>query len=182
MGVAGVAIATLTSRAFCAIVVLRQLHKPGQMITIDKYHEIRPDRNLIGKVLGLGIPAGIENSMFQFGKLMIQSTVSAMGTVAIAALCFQMIFWITVFKPIVWVGSFTVVQGIRAAGDVKYVMVVSTVSMWICRVSLCIFLARYFGMGPMAVWIGMLVVWGVSGSWCLGRFHSRKWLGQKVLA
>ena len=85
MGVAGVAIATLTSRAFCAIVVLRQLHKPGQMITIEKYHEIRPDRNLIGKVLGLGIPAGIENSMFQFGKLMIQSTVSAMGTVAIAA-------------------------------------------------------------------------------------------------
>ncbi|MGN0402193.1 MAG: MATE family efflux transporter [Acetatifactor sp.] len=261
MGVAGVAIATLISRAFCAIVILCYLRKPGQMITFDRYHEIRPDKNLIGKVLGLGIPSGIENSMFQFGKLMIQSTVSAMGTVAIAAqamtnileglsgvaasavgiglmtvvgqcmgaghredavyyikklcvvaeviiivscllvlgltkpitilasmepesagLCLQMMIWITIFKPLLWVGSFTTVQGLRAAGDVKFVMVVSTVSMWICRVSLCIFLANYFAMGPMAVWIGMFVDWGVRGIFFGFRFHSRKWLNHKVIS
>lgn len=36
-------------------------------------------------ILKIGIPSGVENSMFQFGKLAIQSTVSTMGTVAIAA-------------------------------------------------------------------------------------------------
>ena len=40
---------------------------------------------LIKQILAIGVPSGIENGMFQFGKLAIQSTVSAMGTVAIAA-------------------------------------------------------------------------------------------------
>ena len=40
---------------------------------------------LIKKILLIGIPSGIENSMFQFGKLAIQSTVSTLGTVTIAA-------------------------------------------------------------------------------------------------
>ena len=40
---------------------------------------------MIKRVLFIGIPSGIENSMFQFGKLAIQSTVSTLGTVAIAA-------------------------------------------------------------------------------------------------
>ena len=46
---------------------------------------IRPEWGLIKKILLIGIPSGIENSMFQFGKLAIQSTVSTLGTVAIAA-------------------------------------------------------------------------------------------------
>ena len=40
---------------------------------------------MIRRVLALGIPSGIENSMFQLGKLAIQSSVSTLGTVAIAA-------------------------------------------------------------------------------------------------
>lgn len=47
--------------------------------------EDRPDWSMIGRILGLGIPSGIENSMFQLGKLAIQSTVSTLGTAAIAA-------------------------------------------------------------------------------------------------
>lgn len=123
----------------------------------------------------------IASSLFVLGITKPVTMIAAMEPES-AALCFQMILWITIFKPIVWVGSFTVVQGIRAAGDVKYVMVVSTISMWICRVSLCIFLARYFGMGPIAVWIGMFVDWGVRGIFFFGRFHSRKWLRHKVIS
>ena len=85
MGVAGAAISTLVSRAFCAIVVLYFLRKPKQKIVLNQYHTIRPDFPLIGKVLAIGIPAGVENGMFQFGKLAIQSTVSTLGTQAIAA-------------------------------------------------------------------------------------------------
>mgnify|MGYP002237152630 CR=1 FL=1 len=47
--------------------------------------ENRPDWAMIRRILGIGIPSGVENSMFQLGKLAIQSTVSTLGTTAIAA-------------------------------------------------------------------------------------------------
>lgn len=261
MGVSGVALATLLSRVFCAVVVLRYLHRPGQMICVNEYFKIRPDKQLILKILSIGIPSGVENSMFQFGKLAIQSTVSTMGTIAIAAqamtnilenlngvaatgigiglmtvvgqcigagekeeavyyvrkftflgeicmilncllvyalvrpvtvigamepesaaLCISMIGWITVFKPLFWVLSFIPAYGMRAAGDVKFSMLVSTATMWLCRVSLCIFLVKAFGFGPMAVWIGMFTDWGIRGVIFTYRFHSRKWLQHKVIS
>ena len=87
MGVAGVALSTLISRIFCAVVVIIQLRKEreGQEIVVRDYFKIRPDWSMIRRILGLGIPSGIENSMFQLGKLAIQSTVSTLGTAAIAA-------------------------------------------------------------------------------------------------
>ena len=87
MGVAGAALSTLISRIFCAVVVIIQLRKEkeGQEIVVRDYFEIRPDWSMIRRILGLGIPSGIENSMFQLGKLAIQSTVSTLGTTAIAA-------------------------------------------------------------------------------------------------
>lgn len=85
MGVAGAAIATLISRIFCALVVLIQLRRDRQSIVVRDYLKIRPDWPMIGRILGIGIPSGVENSMFQLGKLAIQSTVSTLGTVAIAA-------------------------------------------------------------------------------------------------
>ena len=85
LGVAGAAISTLVSRIFCAVVVLWQLRKDRQPVVVKDYLKIRPDWSMIGRILGLGIPSGIENSMFQLGKLAIQSTVSTLGTAAIAA-------------------------------------------------------------------------------------------------
>lgn len=85
MGVVGAAAATLASRAFCAAVVLIFLRRPRQPIVVDHYLQIRPELPLIWKILAIGIPSGVENGMFQFGKLAIQSTVSTMGTAAIAA-------------------------------------------------------------------------------------------------
>ena len=58
---------------------------PKQEIVIRDYFSIRPDMKLILIILSVGIPSGIENGMFQFGKLAIQSTVSTLGTTAIAA-------------------------------------------------------------------------------------------------
>lgn len=81
----GAAISTLVSRIFCAVVVIYKLRSEEEPIFIKNYAAIRPDFSLIKKILFIGIPSGIENSMFQFGKLAIQSTVSTLGTVAIAA-------------------------------------------------------------------------------------------------
>jgi len=85
MGVAGAAISTLVSRIFCAVVVIWELRNEKNPISIRNYLAIRPDFSSIKKILCIGIPSGIENSMFQFGKLAIQSTVSTLGTIAIAA-------------------------------------------------------------------------------------------------
>ena len=262
MGVAGAALSTLISRIFCAVVVIIQLRKEkeGQEIVVRDYFEIRPDWSMIRRILGLGIPSGIENSMFQLGKLAIQSTVSTLGTSAIAAqamtnilenlngiaaigvgvglmtivgqclgagrqdeavyyikklcviaeviiiisclgvfaltkpitilggmekesadMCFHMVMWITIVKPLVWIMAFIPGYGLRAAGDVKFSMIVSCCTMWACRFCLCVFLIRVMGFGPMGVWIGMFADWTLRGIIFTWRFHSRKWLQHKVI-
>ena len=61
------------------------IKKDRQPIVVRAYLKIRPDWAMIRRILGIGIPSGVENSMFQLGKLAIQSTVSTLGTTAIAA-------------------------------------------------------------------------------------------------
>ena len=85
MEVIGSATATMLSRAFSMIAVLCLLRRPELIICLRGYLSIRPIWSQIRRILYLGIPSGIENSMFQFGKVAIQSTVSMMGTAAIAA-------------------------------------------------------------------------------------------------
>ncbi len=99
-----------------------------------------------------------------------------------AALCIHMVGWITLIKPLFWVLSFIPAYGMRAAGDVKFSMLLSTATMWLCRVSLCIFLVRAYGFGPMAVWIGMFSDWALRGIVFSVRFHRRKWLEHKVIS
>ena len=260
MGVAGAAISTLVSRIFCAVVVLYQLRKDRQPIVVRDYLKIRPDGKMIGRILALGIPSGIENSMFQLGKLAIQSTVSTLGTTAIAAqamtnmlemlngtavigvgiglmtvvgqslgagrkdeavyymkklmifsevfliaccavvyalarpitmiggmeaksaeMCLDMMFWITIVKPIVWMFAFIPAYGMRAAGDVKFSMITSCITMWTFRFCLCVYLIRVCGMGPMAVWIGMFTDWTVRAIVFSLRFKSGKWMEHKVV-
>lgn len=260
MGVTGAALSTLFSRIFCAVVVLFSLRREGQPIVVRDYYRIRPDMPLIMKILAIGIPSGIENGMFQFGKLAIQSTVSAMGTTAIAAqamanilemvngifgvgvgiglmtmvgqalgagrkeearyyivkctkiglvgilvsclavfglaepvtrlagmepesarLCLEMVTAITIAKPLFWAFSFIPGYGMRAAGDVKFSMLTSTLTMWCLRVVLCIFLVKTYNMGPMAVWYGMFADWAVRGIVFTLRFRGDRWLQRRVI-
>lgn len=254
-GVAGAAIATLISRIFSTIVIYCCLRKPQQTIVVRDYLKIRPDMALILTIMSIGIPSGIENGMFQFGKIAIQSTVSTMGTTVMsaqamtnilemmngmfstgvgiglmtvvgqcigankieeakyyivkltgvswvgiviscllvfaitmpvtwisgmepeaAALCFDMVTFITIVKPLAWVGAFTIPYGLRAAGDVKFSMIVSIASMWGCRVMLCNFLVRAFGFGLIAVWIGMFADWTIRAVIFSMRFMSGRWI------
>ena len=91
-GVAGAALATLLSRVFGTVVVFYFLRKPRQTIVVRNYLKIRPDMPLILAIMAIGIPSGIENGMFQFGKLAVQSTVSTMGTIAMSAQAMTNIF------------------------------------------------------------------------------------------
>ena len=69
MGVAGAAISTLASRILMSIIMICRQRVPKQEIVIRDYFSIRPDMKLILIILSVGIPSGIENGMFQFGKL-----------------------------------------------------------------------------------------------------------------
>ena len=260
MGVAGAALSILFSRIFAAGIVLFYLRKPQQVIVLRDYFKIRPDMPLISKILSIGIPAGVENGMFQFGKLAIQSTESTLGTQAIAAqalaivlenlngiasmgvgislmtvagqtfgagrteegkyyivkltwygeiglilsclltfavgrpimylagmepesmrMCYEMLVAITIAKPLLWALGFIPAYGLRAAGDVKFSMIVSICTMWFCRVALAIYLIRFQGFGPIAVWIGMFADWGIRSIIFSIRFMSGKWMENHVI-
>ena len=84
-GVMGAALASLVSRAVACCAVLFLLQKPDCMLRITGLSALRPDGGLIRRILRVGIPAGIENGMFQIGKLSVASLTSTLGTAAIAA-------------------------------------------------------------------------------------------------
>jgi len=98
-----------------------------------------------------------------------------------AKMCLYMMGWITIIKPIVWDGAFIPAYGLRAAGDVKYTMICSTLSMWLCRVALCRILIKYFGFGPIAVWIGMFSDWAIRSILFIHRFKGDKWHRHHVI-
>ena len=259
MGVFGAALSTLISRFFCMVVIYIYLRKPNQPI-IQNHYFIRPEWSIIVMILAVGIPSGIENGMFQFGKLAIQSSVSTLGTLSIAAnamttileningiagmamgiglmtivgqcigageinqakyyivkvtlfaeivvlsscllliavtkpvtvisgmdpvaadMVFDMMLYITITKPFVWVLSFVPAYGMRAAGDIKFSMIVSTMTMWFARVAISTFLIRVMHFGPIAVWIGMSCDWTIRGIIFTCRFFSNKWLEKRVI-
>ena len=82
---AGVALPTLAARAFSAFAVILCLRNQKLRVHLSRRPVIRPDLKLIGQILRIGIPNGIENSMFQLGKLILLSFISGFGTVSIAA-------------------------------------------------------------------------------------------------
>ena len=84
MGVMGAALASLVSRAIACAVVLYLLQKPGCALRVDSLRAMAPNGGLIRRILRVGIPAGIENGMFQIGKLSVSRLTSTLGTAAIA--------------------------------------------------------------------------------------------------
>lgn len=85
MGAAGAALATLIARVICAFIVILRLHNRKNVIYIENLFRYRPDGSVIRQILSIGVPHGVENSMFQIGRLATQVLISAMGTAAIAA-------------------------------------------------------------------------------------------------
>ena len=85
MGVEGVAIPTLISRAVAALIILVLLRDQTLIIHVKDYFKYKFDGNMVGNILKIGIPNGVENSMFQLGKVVLLSVVSQFGTSSITA-------------------------------------------------------------------------------------------------
>lgn len=260
MGVVGAALATLVSRVINAVVLLALLRGPQLTLRLDHYLSIRPDWATIRQVLRIGIPSGVENSMFQVGKLAVQSTVATLGTSAIAAqammttleyfqslppqavglglltvagqcmgagrvdetrrytrtfciwgeialgisvgavllafpfitglssmtaesiaLTWKLLVSVSAVKLVLWVVAFVLPNTLRAAGDTAFAAVVSSITMWVFRVSLSTVLVRFFAFGLEAVWFGWCVDWLIRCVLYLLRYRGERWTRKKVL-
>lgn len=84
MGVAGVAIPSLVSRAIGGIILYVLLKNPDYLIHFEK-EPFHLDWYTIKKILYIGIPNGIESGIFQLGRVLVVSIISMFGTVQIAA-------------------------------------------------------------------------------------------------
>ncbi len=270
LGAAGAAAATLIARLVCSVILIIKLHNRSNPIYIEKLFSYKPDRAVIAQMLRIGVPHGIENSMFQFGRLATQVLISSMGTAAIAAnsvantlanylylasgaignaaitvvgrcigareydqsrhYALKLLFveyicmWVLslvlfVFgKPIIGIynlsaegakiameltifhcivtslirpPAFTFPSIFKAAGDAKYSMAVSVISMWVIRIGLSYILSPEsinvfgitipgFGIGIMGVWIAMAADWVLRVVLFTIRFKSGKWLKHKI--
>ncbi len=85
MGVAGVAVPTLISRAVAAVVILALAAKPGQELRLEWEGLRRVDHKMMGSILHIGIPSALENSFFQLGRLVVVSMIALFGTVQTSA-------------------------------------------------------------------------------------------------
>ncbi len=85
MGVAGAAIATTVSRTVAAIAIFGMMFQTDRQIHIKGRVDWHINVRLIKKILYIGIPNGVENSLFQLGKILLLSLISTFGTYAMAA-------------------------------------------------------------------------------------------------
>ncbi|MCI5846754.1 MAG: MATE family efflux transporter [Clostridiales bacterium] len=260
MEVAGAAIASLVSRCVGAIIVMRLLLNQELPIYLDQPLRPQMDRQMIGRIFRLGIPSGIENSIFQIGKLLVAGVLSTLGEAQIAAnavsnsiaslwnlpgsamglalvtvvgqcvgagdrrqaryytrklmgavyLCAvvmylvlfllapqiaglfnlsregldaacQVLKWYCVAAAIFWPASFTLPNALRAAGDARFTMTISVISMWSLRIGLSYVLVRGLNMGLLGVWAAMFADWVLRSGCFLWRYRGDKWLQKSVV-
>lgn len=83
--VRGVAIPTVISRTLSAVLIMYFATGDDYKLHIKKTLKHKFDFYILRKVLQVGIPYGVENGLFQLGRVLVLSIVSTFGTMAIAA-------------------------------------------------------------------------------------------------
>ena len=253
-GAEGVAIPTLVSRMVAGILITILLLNQNQQLHIRRSFRYRFKPGMVKKILQIGVPNGLENSMFQLGKIIVLSLVSTFGTYAIAAnavsnvvASFQilpgmalnlavttvisqcvgahdyeqaqyytkkllkltylfvlvtvsvmlaashLITWaynlsditaaeaIKIFfmhgisAAIIWPIAFSLPSTLRAAGDVRFCMITSIASMWICRIVFSYIFGQYLGFGVFGVWMAMILDWWVRSAFFVYRYRKGTW-------
>lgn len=260
MGVFGAALATLIARAAGAVFITILLLNPDRAVFLDMRKKFQIRFDMIGKICKIGLPNGLENSIFQIGKILTTSIVSSLGTVAITAnavagnyaslqnipgtavgmalltivgqcvgakdydaaktytkklikityiaawvitvpmllllpyvqnlyslsdatysLMSQIFLIHACFAVVIWPLSFALPNALRAAGDAKYTMTVSLLSMWIFRIGFSYLFVFVFNMGVMGIWIAMCVDWVFRSILFVTRFIRGKWKNRSIV-
>lgn len=259
-GTAGAAAATVISRYVAAVVIICLLLQKKRALYLEKTLHYKPNGRQIKKILSIGVPNGIENGLFQAGKIILASLVASFGTSAITAnaicqtvasiqvipgsamqlaattviarcvgardekqaqyynrvllilsyvalfvfcvslwlalpvilkwyhlsqateeLTSQMVFVHTAGAVLIWSLTFVLPASMRAAGDVRFAMIISVVSMWIFRIGAAYLFAGTFGFGALGVWLAMVCDWLFRVVVFSIRWLSGKWKAYRVV-
>ena len=173
MGVMGAALASLVSRAIACVAVLYLLQRPACPLRVDGLQALAPKARLIQQILRVGIPAGIENGMFQIGKLSVSSLTSTLGTAAIAAnaVAGNISSFLNVPASAVGIGALTVVGQCLGAGEKvqakrysRLLLLTAYAGDWLMNLSGLFFLNKlalsWFNLSPDAYGMALeLMVW-----------------------
>lgn len=254
MGVAGVAIPTLISRIGAAVIILVLARREKNELTIRGYLKEKFDLPMIKRVLGIGLPYGLENGLFSLGRLIVLSIVALYGTDQIAAnavagsitlililpgnginlglsviisrcvgakdyeqaefykkkvirmihigflisaavvfalmpllmrmyglsktatdLTWFIVVMHAILTNLTWIPAWTLPVVIRSAGDAKFPMAVSIISMVCARIFAAYLLAEVFHLEMLGTWYAMYLDWFVRGIVLGHRYRSGKW-------
>lgn len=85
MGAAGVALSSMLARIVAALVMYKLLRRQDREVHFSKRLVLRFRKDLIQRILSIGIPNSLENGMFQVGKILVLSLTTSFGSIAIAA-------------------------------------------------------------------------------------------------
>ncbi len=114
--------------------------------------------------------------------LLLPCVIGSYGLSAeVAKSAWQLMFVYTIVCAVFWSSSFALPNALRAAGDVKFTMVVSTLSMLIFRIGFSYLLVQFFGMGLMGVWVAMMIDWVARSAAFYIRYRRGVWERRKVL-
>ncbi len=87
----------------------------------------------------------------------------------------QIIWFHGIAGAVFWPMAFALPNALRAAGDTRFTLVASSVSMWTMRVGFGILLGRFWGMGVVGIWVAMFFDWLLRIALFVPRFHGHKW-------
>lgn len=84
-GVAGVAWPTLISRVTAAVIMIALAFNKENAVSINWQDILSWHHQIVQKILSIAVPNGVENGLFQFGKILLSTFVATYGTSQIAA-------------------------------------------------------------------------------------------------
>lgn len=152
-GAEGVAIPTLVSRMVAAVIIIVLLCDEKLTLHIKRSWHYRIDWSHVKKILSVGVPNGLENSMFQLGKILVLSLVSSFGTYAIAAnavgnaiALFQILPGMAINLAVT-----TVIARCVGAGDYEQVRYYNKKLMLITHIGMILMVCGVFSMLPFIV-------------------------------
>lgn len=82
-GVGGAALATVISQVFSAILCFVQLLRTKESYQL-RLSSIRFDLPMLGRIIRIGLPSGVQNSIIAFANVVVQSYINAFGEMAMA--------------------------------------------------------------------------------------------------
>ena len=99
---------------------------------------------------------------------------------------FSLAIWLAIYHSIcgivIWPASFALPNILRAANDVRFTMLTSVISMWLCRILFSYVLALGLGLELKGVWIAMTLDWLVRAALFIWRYLSGRWQNKQILA